>query len=198
MLIHNDTRQTAGMAEGHLTSEGCKKEMRSKPLQPKWEMSCAVCRGNARLEITPTIHNIVVYFLCQLRDKQQDDYKGNNKPTEWNSSPTHPAVSFDIKVRFTAKLFKSCIEPQRRKRTVIKFILCNWKGNVILSNPPQKNYEKYFTQILNKVFYIAIFHRELAQGKAILLKYPPISRQCHVRLLHLQSYLETCYQRGAY
>lgn len=81
MLIHNDTRQTAGMAEGHLTSEGWKKETRSKPLQPKWEMSCAVRWGDARLEITPTIHNILVYFLCQLRDKQQHDYKGNNKPT---------------------------------------------------------------------------------------------------------------------
>lgn len=80
-------------------------------------------RGDARLEITPTIHNIPVYFLCQLRDKQQDDYKGKNKPTVWNVCPTHPAVSSDIKVRFTAKLFKSCIEPQRRNKTHIKFIL---------------------------------------------------------------------------
>lgn len=123
MLIHNDTRQTAGMAEGHLTSEGCKKETRSKPLQPKWEMSWAARWGDARLKITPTIHNILVYFLCQLRDKQQHDYKGNNKPTVLNARPTQPAVFFDIKVRFIAELFKSCIEPQSRNKTGIKFIL---------------------------------------------------------------------------
>lgn len=135
MLIHNDTRQTAGMAVGHLTSEGCKKETCSKALQPKWEMSCAVHWGDARLEITPTIHNILVYFLCQLRDKQQDDYKGNNKPTVWNAGPIHPAVSFDIKVRFTAELFKSCIEPQRRNKMGIIFILKKLKWQCYFEKP---------------------------------------------------------------
>lgn len=80
-------------------------------------------RGDARLEITPTIHNILVYFLCQLRDEQQDDYKGNNKPTVWNARTTHPAAPFDIKVTDTAELFKSCTEPQRRSKMGIKFIL---------------------------------------------------------------------------
>lgn len=109
-----------------------RRETHSKPLQAKWEMSCAVHWGDARLEITPTIHNILVLFLCQLRDKQQHDYKGNNKPTVWNACPTTQlAVFCDIKVRFTAQLFKSCMEPLRRKR-VSNVFPRNWNGKVIL------------------------------------------------------------------
>ncbi len=155
MLIHNDTRQTAGMAEGHLTSEGCKKETRSEPLQPKWEMSCAVSWGDARLEITPTIHNILVYFLCQLRDKQQHDYKGNNKPTVWNARPTQPTAFFDIKVRLSAELFKSCVEPQRRNKMGSKSILNKRKQQCYFEKPSPESftirYLKYFAKLFELV-----------------------------------------------
>lgn len=110
-----------------------RRETHSKPLQAEWEMSCVVHWGDARLKITPTIHNILVLFLCQLRDKQQHDYKGNNKPTVWNACPTTQLAVFrDIKVRFTAQFFKSYMEPLRRNKRGSNVFPRNWNGKVIL------------------------------------------------------------------
>ena len=129
MLIHSDTRQTAGMAEGHLTSEGCKKETRSKPLQPKWEMSCAARWGDARLEITPTIHNIPVYFLCQLRDKQQHDYKGIQQAYSMERLP-NTTNSF---LWYQSQVFKKLHRAPEEKSNVFSR---NGNSSVIFSNLP--------------------------------------------------------------
>lgn len=112
-----------------------RKRRAPNPCNQSEKMSCVVRWGDARLEITPTIHNILVYFRCQLRDMQQDDYKDNNKPTVWNAPTTQPTVFFDIKVRFTAELFRSYIEPLRRNKMDIKCILKTLKWQCYFEKP---------------------------------------------------------------
>lgn len=76
--------------------------------------------GDARLEITPTIHNILVCSLCQLRGErqQQHDYKGKWQRARSAGAPT-PCES--------GEPFRSYTEPLKCSRgTEIIYTLMLW------------------------------------------------------------------------